>query len=189
MIKSASMIGIILFITNVTMAQVAKGDREFQFSGSFFTTTGTDVAFSSGNIQFKIGSYVTDNIEIGVAPTLTISTTPTFDPVTFAQENETNATLGLGFFGTYSFLSEDAKSMPYFGLQWFIPDISGNEDPITGDITVQSFLGINGGIKYFITEQINIDFGANYLTGIGSSTEGGTILLQIGLGIILPKIL
>lgn len=186
--KTLSIIFTLLILAEFSFAQVEKGDKELQFTGSFYKTTGTDISISAGQIAFKLGRYVSDHLELGVAPTISITSSPTFDPVTFEIDNETTATFGVGIFGTYSFLSEDAKTMPYLGIQWFTPDLGGMDDG-TGTIVLQNFFGINAGIKVFVTEEINIDIGGNYLAGIGSNTEGGTLLFQIGLGIILPNIL
>src|SRR5512138_2395898 len=72
--------------TESLYGQQKAGDFEIQFYGMYYRTVGTDVSFSSGTIGGKIGPYITNHLQIGIGPSLTISTitTPSFryDPIT-----------------------------------------------------------------------------------------------------------
>ncbi|MBK7256447.1 MAG: hypothetical protein IPI01_01190 [Ignavibacteriae bacterium] len=61
------------------VAQQQKGDVELQFQGYYFRTVGSDLEFGSGNLAGKIGPYLTDWLQVGVGPTLSITTMTTQD--------------------------------------------------------------------------------------------------------------
>lgn len=138
-------------------AQQQKGDKELGATALIIIIPDAD--YSMGVIQGKYGYYFTDRIQAGVSPLLSISSEST--------------TFGAGFFGTYSFLMSDARKVPYAGIQFLAPDF-GNFD--------YSALGIQGGIKFFLTERITFDSNLNYL--ISMSQGSGVIFISSGLGFI-----
>lgn len=173
-----------------THGQQEKGDLAIQFSGNFYTQTvdlgATKEKFYSGNIYVKLGKFFTPNIELGVKPNLNI--TPEYDYKIVNNEiqvkKKLDANLGFGVYGTYSFLTADAKMMPYAGAEIsYVP--TGDESTIN--------LGPYAGVKYFLTEKINVDANASYLMNLGSTYEtdadiGGLLTINLGIGVILGKI-
>jgi hypothetical protein len=131
---------IVLLLAGIcqSSAQQRKGDVELQFFGTYFQTVGTDESFGSGTIGGKIGPYLTDHLQIGMGPTLTITrmteTHYSFNPATFAvsttKETNTTTTFGTSVFVLYSFLTGGGKWVPYFGAQWFKSDFN---KPISED--------------------------------------------------------
>jgi len=152
-------------------AQQESGDIELQIAGTYFTSVGTDFKFSSGFIQAKFGKYITDNLELGVSPNISITTTDTG----FGDSN-TDATVGLGAFFIYSFLLSDAKTVPYIGGQYFKSDLSEGDD--------NGSAGVTGGLKFFVTEKAALDFSGNYLFDLNKDTEGGLLLFAAGISFL-----
>ena len=169
---------------NMASAQQRAGDFELQFYGMYYQTVGTDFSFGSGTIGGKIGPYLTDHFQIGMGPTLTISTmTPPasyYDP---NPESETTTTFGTSIFLIYSFLSSGGKIVPYFGAQWFKADFN---KPISED---KGSAGINAGMKYFFARKTALDFSMNYGWDLNPVEEGGqrggTLMFAFGLSFLL----
>ena len=175
-------------------AQQKAGDLELQFYGMYYRTVGTDFTIGSGTIGGKIGPYLTDNLQVGLGPTLTITTTsmPTttyrVNPVTgdfiveTVTETNTTTTFGTSLFVVYSFLSRSGKIVPYLGAQYFKRDFNR---PFSED---RGSAGVNAGLKYFFARKTALDFSANYLWDLNSEEQGGSngglILLMFGLSFL-----
>ena len=148
-------------------AQQQAGDVELQFTGSYFSTVGADVSFASGFLQGKGSYFFTDRVELGAFPSLGISR---------AGSGVTDYSIGLGVFGSYSFLMEDATTVPYLGFQWWKQDLDADVN----------WIGLNGGFKFFFSPQVALDVGANYLTD-ASDTSQGLVLFQTGLSFLFRR--
>lgn len=173
-------------------AQQQKGDLAIQFSGNYFsqkvTVNDTDIKFFGGNIYIKLGKYFTENLELGVKPNIAFF--PKGETETVGGETKTkyklDANFGFGIYGTYSFLSNDGKMLPYAGAEIsYVP--SGDESTVN--------LGPYAGVKYFLSEKINVDANLSYLLGLGSTYGtsddvkiGGLLNFNLGIGVILGKI-
>lgn len=156
-------------------AQQQQGDTELAFSGSILTTVGQEnVSTTSGIVQAKVGYFVSDRVELGVFPSLRFTETTVETQIGEEEFSETD--LGVGAFGTYSFLAEDAMTVPYVGGQFYRIDVT-NEDE-TG------WLGVNGGVKIYVNRNTAFDMGGNYLVGLGQS-DGALMLFQVGLNFLL----
>ncbi len=167
----------LMLSVSAVFAQQKRGDVELQISGTYFTTVGTEGGkFSNGFIQAKLGAFIADNLELGVAPNLNISTFSSTDSFTGEKVSETETTFGGGAFFVYSFLAGDAKSVPYFGAQYYKSDFSVEDD--------KGSAGINGGIKFFITEKAALDFSGNYLFDLNEESEGGILLFVGGISFL-----
>ena len=177
---------ILLLTTGTVLSQQQAGDMELQFFGSYYRTVGNDFTFASGTIGGKIGPYLTDNIQVGLGPTFSISTssrqTFTVDPVTFQvitkTESQTTTTFGTSAFFIYSFLTRGGKLVPYFGAQYFKRDFN---KPFSED---RGSAGINGGVKYFFTKKTALDFSGNYLWDLNPDAKGALILFAFGLSFL-----
>jgi hypothetical protein len=172
---------VLLLVAATGLAQQQRGDIELQFQAMYFTTVGTDYKFGSGNISAKIGPYITDNLQIGIGPSVSITTTTstTFDMTTFRAKSESNTevTFGSTAFFVYSFLMKGAKAVPYFGGAYFKNDFSNSDD--------KGSVGINAGLKYYISRKTAVDFSGNYLFTLNEGQEGGTLLFAVGLSFLL----
>jgi hypothetical protein len=182
----AALVLLFVFVASMSLAQQQRGDVELQFQGSYFQTVGTDFTIGSGNISAKIGPYVTDALQIGIGPTLTITrtsaTTTTVGPpptyvVTHKTESNTTTTFGSTAFLVYSILLRNAKAVPYFGAQYFKSDFSNTED--------KGSIGINAGLKYYFAKKTAFDVSGNYLFTLNQDQQGGVILFAVGLSFLL----
>jgi hypothetical protein len=149
--------------------QQQAGDLELQFMGYYLRSVGTSYDFSMGTIQAKIGPYVTDHLQVGVGPTLSITT----------AGGSTTTTFGSTAFLVYSFLTRGGKVVPYFGAQYYKQDFSADftEDP--GNV------GVNLGMKYFFGKKTALDVSANYLFDLRKEAEGGTLFFAVGLSFLI----
>ena len=129
---------ILLLATPSAFAQQEQGDVELQLAGSYTTSVGSeDFSFAFGNFQGKLGYFVTDGLEIGAYPSLSITTSQSG-----FSASETTTTLGAGVFLVYSVLTGDGTTVPYLGGQYFKADLDNDED--------QGHSGINAGVKFFL---------------------------------------
>ncbi len=180
-------ISFLVFAAPVSLySQQQAGDLELQFYGTYYRTIGTDFVIGSGTIGGKIGPYISDNIQIGLGPTLSITTTSMqtfdFDPVTFQMktttEEKTTTTFGTSAFFIYSFLTSGGKLIPYFGAQYFKSDFNR---PFSED---KGSAGINAGVKYFFAKKTALDFSGNYLWNLNTDAKGSVILFAFGLSFL-----
>ncbi|MBI3111889.1 MAG: hypothetical protein HYZ01_09990 [Ignavibacteriales bacterium] len=163
------LIVVFLVVPSMLLGQQQQGDLELGFQGFYFTDT--EGLIGVGTLQGKIGSFFTDNLEIGFSPSLSIVTTTGFD-----GESETTSTFGAGAFLTYSFLSENATTVPYFGAQYYKSDFDDEED--------SGSAGINAGVKFYFTKKAAFDVSGNYLFSLNENAEGGLILISFGLSFL-----
>lgn len=163
------------------VAQQQRGDVELQFQGYYFQTVGTDYSVGSGNLSAKIGPFVTNWLQIGVGPTLSVTTTssPTLNMTTMQMEtkSETKATFGSTAFIVASVLLKNAKVVPYFGAQYFKQDFDDSDD--------KGSVGINAGAKFFFTKKAAFDVSGNYLFTLNEEQEGGLVYFAVGLSFLL----
>lgn len=159
-------------------AQQQQGDLELQFSGSVFSTVGRDGgSLTAGLVQSKVGYFVSDRVQIGAFPSLVFSRA-TVESVGLPEGSETvsDTRFGLGVFGTYSFLAEDASTVPYLGGQLYRIDLTDEDE--TG------WAGVNAGVKLYLNRTTAFDMGGNFLVGLGQS-DGSLVLFQVGLDFLL----
>jgi outer membrane protein W len=190
------LLGLFAFLISlVSFSQQQAGDLALQFSGNFssqrFEIANVPARIISGNIYVKVGKFFTQNLELGVKPNFFF--TP--DVKVNNQDPTKNRTtiktsVGFGLYGAYSFLTANAKFNPYCGAEVnYLP--SGDEAFVN--------LGPYIGVRYFVTERINIDANANWLINLGS-TYGNSVRnsgldvspalnVNIGVGVVLGKIL
>lgn len=159
--KKLILFAFVLCACTSAFAQIEKGDKNISFNALYMGTEG----FGMGTISGKIGYYFTQNIEAGITPSISITK--------FGDESETSPSIG--FYGTYNWLTQDAKLLPYAGAA--INFIKFADETQTG-------LGVYGGSKYFVTEAVNIDGGLQLLFVDGNSA----FLIQVGIGFLLNKV-
>lgn len=182
---------ILSLVSITTYAQQQAGDLSIQFSGNYTTSSieidGRKTKFFAGNIYVKVGKFFTPNLELGLKPNIF------FTPKSKVNPNDDEdikyslkADFGLGLYGTYSYLLPNGKVMPYGGAEV-------NYMPRGDDGSVN--LGPYAGVKYFLTEKINIDANLNYLITL-ASTQGNDrqgvdfspiLQFNVGIGVIISK--
>lgn len=185
--KLSVIVALLAFFVSAN-AQQQQGDLAIQFSGNYFsqkvTVNDTDIKTFGGNIYVKLGKYFTQNLELGVKPNIAFFPKTEVEGTTIKQKLDAN--FGFGIYGTYSFLSNDGKMLPYAGAEIsYVP--SGEESTVN--------LGPYAGVKYFLSEKINVDANLSYLLGLGSTYGqsdnvkiGGLLNFNLGIGVILGKI-
>ena len=131
-------------ITSITYGQQQKGDSEIQISGFVSEFDGNFF----GSVFLKFGKYFTDNLQLGISPSLL-----------FQTGDFSDTTIGAGAFLNYSFLASDAKTVPYFGLSYRKEDIE-EWDFDNGRVGAQL------GFKQFVTPKTAFDVSGNYLFAI-----------------------
>lgn len=168
--KKILLVGLLL-ISTVAFSQVEKGD----FSGT------ANVAFSSIKykdadeasnmtiINLRGGYYFTDNIEAGLGLSVA-GMSVDGDPLT---------TVGIGPYAVYNFLTDDAKLLPYVGANFLSQKVT--------DVDALNQLGLFGGVKYFLTEVVNIDSSINYTSFMGD-LKGSGLFINVGIGINFGKL-
>lgn len=161
--KKISFVLLLTFFSVVVHAQQKKGDFQLQGQISYnsISVSGTSVSF--GMIQVSGSYFFTNQIEAGVAPMLILNKD-------FAM-NQTQ------LFANYSFLTSDAKFVPYAGAQ-----IQVNSVKFGGDTQSSAGFGLRGGIRYFITESVNIDVGPRISFG-----DQTTFIFAAGIGVLIGK--
>ncbi len=167
----------LVFVSSLTPlhAQQQQGDKELQFSASFLSTMGQEgVSVTSALVQAKGGYFLTDRVEIGAFPSLVYAR----GRVEIAGQWQTvsESKLGMGVFSSYSFLSDDAMTVPYLGAQFYKMDLTDDDE--TG------WLGANAGVKFYLNRSTAFDVGGNYLIGLGDG-GGALVLFQVGLSFLL----
>ena len=170
-----------LFFATAAQAQQQKGDIELQLAGSFFTTVASEVSINVGTLSGKIGPFITDNIQIGIGPTLTITTTTltTVAPITGRTESRSSTTVTFGStaFITYSFLMKDTRVVPYVGASYYKVDFSRASE--------RGWLGANAGMRYFFTKRTSLDFSATFLKTLTEQERGSMLLFSFGISFLV----
>jgi hypothetical protein len=154
----------LIVISTTAFAQQEKGDLNVTFSGTYMSYSG----FNFGQVYGKAGYYITKSIEVGAKPQLLFGKGFTG--------------FGFGGYGTYNFLTADAKLVPYAGAELSYFTVASLS---------QTNLGIYGGSKYFLTERLNVDAGLNLAFNLANNSDVnlGTIFqFQVGVGFILGNL-
>lgn len=180
MVRSLPLVLAVLLVLPLH-AQQAQGDIELQLQGSYFTMVGTDVSVDVGTIAGKFAPFITDALQIGLGPTLTIQTTTTTDVAPGTGQTRTRSstrvTFGSTAFIAYSILLKDARTVPYVQAQFYKRDFSNRSE--------RGWVGAGGGMKYFFTRRTSLDVSANYLRSLNSGSQGGMVLFMFGLSFLV----
>jgi hypothetical protein len=184
-----------LVVSLSAFGQQQKGDLSIQFSGNYyqqrFVFNNKNYRYGLGNIYVKVGKYFTENVELGLKPNVSFSmgteevTSKTGEVTKTKSKLTTN--LGFGIYGTYSFLTANGKFLPYGGAELAYAPL-GKEKAIN--------LGPYAGVKYFVSERINVDANLSFLMNLGSTTEepkGDYIVkpmwnFNVGIGVLIGKL-
>lgn len=154
-----------LVMSTVAFSQVEKGDVTGTVNFSYSSLKPKDGdAINMAIFNVRAGYFFTNNIEGGLSLSVT-------------NAAETTST-GIGPYAVYNFLTADAKFLPYLGAN-FLNYNTGQEG---ADAINQ--LGGFGGVKYFLTEALNIDASLNYTSWLGDF-KGSSLTFNLGVGINL----
>jgi hypothetical protein len=185
-IVAAALAGV-LFVPGLARAQAQKGDGEVLVQGFAFSIFGTDYTSTSANAQFDLGRFVSDKVELGFGPTLTISSSrsPGMDPIYDSRgrvlvpgipsETSTKATVGGHVFGKVFFGS--GKVYPFIGLDFAISDFKAPEG---GSFADNLSLGPSVGVKNYLTEKTALTLeGATTVSTQSSGSKN--LFLRVGI--------
>jgi hypothetical protein len=164
--KKLILLTILLASWMTVYSQQQAGDFQLQAQASYFSNSFAGQTFSSGSIYVNASRFFTDNIEVGVSPFFN-----------FGDQT----TVNLAFFGNYSFLLDNAMLVPYGGVQVMFYNLGSDPD------FSQTGFGLKAGLRYFVTENVNIDVGPNiiFLSAPSGFNEGSTLFqFTAGLGYI-----
>lgn len=167
--KKLVILAALLVSASAAFAQQQKGDFQLQAQASYFSNSFAGQSFSSGSLYFNASRFVTDNIEVGFSPFIFFST---------------ETTVNLSFFANYSFLADNAKLVPYAGVQVMFYNLGTDPD------FSQTGFGLKAGVRYFVSERVNVDIGPNiaFLSAPAGASEGSTMFqIAAGLGYIFGK--
>lgn len=149
-------------------AQQEEGDIELELTGTLITSVSAEEASGMGMMQAKVGRFVTDRWELGAFPSLEVR----------FGEGTTDTRIGAGLFATYSYLQPDAKTAPYVGASYYKGDASSGFD------AQDSWLGLNGGMKFYFNSRMAFDMGVDYLFAL-QGQEGQLFIFRTGLSIFV----
>ena len=162
-------IGMLVVLVYSATAQQERGDKILRFNGSY-TKYGSTSGFAF--LSLKGGYFINRNIDAGVESTTLLASGV--------------SQFGIGLYGTYNFSTPDAKMVPYAGLRISsamqalkLTDATGASSTHT---KASGNLGLYGGLRYYLTERVNIDSGLSY--DIGSIN---VLQWSIGVGVILGR--
>lgn len=178
-----------LFISTDLLAQVQKGDVNLGSNFGLMNQKGDEdiLNYSATTFQVNLQYYVTDKVSLGGGPMM--SRYNMLDDAFLIKDFAWN----IG--ANYSFLSSSGKVMPYLGIKMIMMKttieiasanaavdastdvfglgglIPGGADASaadgTGAIYKRNFIAVSAGIKFFLTERINLDNNITY----GSMTK------------------
>ncbi len=166
--KKINLLLFFVVLSSAAFAQQEKGDQVIRFFVNFNKQENSD---ASMNLNFKYGKFVTQNVELGISPSLSLGGGTT--------------TLSLEGYGNYNFLLPDSKAVPYIGANLGVITIeTKGADTSTSAFTY----GLNGGFRYFISEKVNVDTGLSYSAFTMEGISSSQLDLNIGLGIIIGSL-
>jgi hypothetical protein len=158
----------VIAVTTTAFSQVEKGDISGTASLSFSSQMPEEGDNQNSTTLFIRGGYFfTNNVEAGL---------------TFLVSGSQDVTAtGIGPYAVYNFLTEGGKILPYAGANFL--NLSTNQE---GADAINQ-LGAVAGLKYFLTEVVNIDTSLNYTTWLGD-IGGSALQLNVGIGINFGKL-
>jgi len=171
--KKLLLFALALVMSTVAFSQVEKGDINATANVSFSSMKFKDLddPMNMTNINFRGGYFFTNNIEAGLA--ISVSGTST--------GGEKTTTLGWGPYAVYNFLTADAKLLPYVGANFL--NVNMDQEGVDPINQIGGFVGA----KYFLTEVVNIDTSLNYTSWLGD-LKGSSLVFNVGVGINFGKL-
>lgn len=179
---------LLVFAMSTANAQVQKSDQNLGFGFDLNSISG-DSKDTRANLYLSYTYFVTKNLSIGLGPRFSWSRNKESDTVQVSKSN----TIGYNAFLNYSFLTDGGFVLPYFGGQYtkLVQKQAGNDDPF-----ITNSVGGNIGIKFFITERLNVDNNFSItrvisqnktLDDLGVDVDGTIMQINVGLGYIIGR--
>jgi hypothetical protein len=176
-------------VPSIVHAQAKKGDKEVQISGNMSSLLSAGGQNTSGQIRFGIGFFVSDRLELGVAPLIRVSSTtqPAIAPIVVGgriiqpgSDGSTtmSADAGMSTFLQYSFGAKSSRLKPYLGGTFVIDSFKTNG---FGTIADNTYAGATAGVKNYLTEKAALDFQGTF--GFRPNAPGEFQLLGFNVGI------
>ncbi len=166
--KKIHLLFLMTVVSFASFAQQEKGDQVIRFFVNLNKQESSDAMM---NLNFKYGKFVTQNVELGISPALSLGGGSTI--------------LKLEGYGNYNFLLSDSKAVPYIGANLGVITIETKG----ADESISAFTyGLNAGFRYFISEKVNVDTGLAYSAFTIEGVSSSSIDLNIGLGIIIGSL-
>jgi len=167
-LKALTAVVVLLAASGAVQAQQAKGDLELGFQGMYAsiatTTKGSDesTTTSTGMLQMTFGAFVTNHLELGFSPMITIGPKPptvdTTGPTpTVTTETGNKTTTGANVFATWSILANGSRVSPYVGMAAYKQDFSDKDD--------KGSFGVTLGSKFYVAPKAGINVGLNIMVG------------------------
>ncbi|MCK5739243.1 hypothetical protein KAH55_08680 [bacterium] len=168
---------IVVFIfTGNAFAQVESGDREIGFMGFYSTFVGDDVETNGfGSLQLSYGKYFGRNLQLGIAPIFSFSTSEDDDgdPIVDTQIS------GSVFVNLN--LTTASKTVPYITGRYYQYSFDIPDDAEFSDY---SYMTVGAGIKNFINEYALFNTVVTYGFSPNEDNEGGIIMILTGFSVI-----
>jgi len=175
----------LLIFASLSFAQVEQGDSEVIFSGMYMSLVGIkDYSYSMGSLNLSYGKFVTDNLEIGIGPTLTFTRTKQTTYNWYGGEEDEDITQETHISGIVFFninFSTSSKTVPYIAGQWYQSEFKIEKDEEFSDY---SYANIGFGIRNFYNEYAALNTSINYGWSLAKDAEGGVLLITTGLSVI-----
>lgn len=176
---------ITLSVPQVAVAQAKQGDTELQLFGFISTLyrevpeipgflEGGSTSTTTGTAVVGLGYFLTDRLQIGASPLITISTGGGIG----GSEGSTDVTFGLSTNVQYFFGANDAKIKPYVGYELQIQSFESPEGGSLADNTYNS--GVFG-LKNYLSERAALDINAGYGFRMSGPGDGQSLNLRVGI--------
>lgn len=191
---------VLVLFTN-SFSQVEKGDNIIGLATSISTRPANSYEIT-WIVQVSYDRYLSERWAVGVAPVVT----------TVTRKSSLSTSYGINVYGNYGFITYDGKLYPYVGIIGSVSQGIASDDYIFPNPTdagtpdkkvapsgnASSILyggGAKAGVKYFLSERINLDLNINYSTNLYSTVNGdkvdigtgGIIQAFAGIGVMLGK--
>jgi outer membrane protein W len=135
-------------------AQAQQGDREVQVSGNMTSLLRGGGQNTTGQITFGVGYYVTDRLEVGVAPLITVSSS------SLAGGGGTSVTADAGVSTSlqYALGAKSSRVKPYLGASYVINSFKTDG----GSLADNTFAAAIAGVKSYMTPKAALDFQSSF---------------------------
>jgi len=166
--KKIILLFVVVTASFAAYSQQEKGDKVINGNVNFTKQKDSD---ASATITLKVGQFLTQNLEVGFSPSITVGGGTT--------------TTDLSIYGNYNFLSADSKLVPYIGANLGVIDIGvPNQD----EHLVSVLYGANAGVRYFFGEKTFFDAGFDYKAFSFETGSSNSIGLKLGIGVIIGSL-
>lgn len=158
-------------------AQAQAGDKEILTFANVVSVMGSGFNSTSGNVFLNVGQFISDRMEVGGGPNITISRS-SFDTGFGGSSSETDFGFGVNGFVRYYFGEASATLKPYAGGELIVNKLNVGDNESFAD---QVFASGSAGVKNYLTENAAIDFKGSF--GLNPSNPGELQLFLFTVGL------